>query len=85
MDEYSTFQTLITSLPATNDACERVLGLVTEIEKRASAPKSEGELKNVIKVSHAYRAQVRQQAKQELGSGKKIDTTTKKFLKSLKW
>lgn len=85
MEEYSTFKTLIASLPATNDACERVLGLVTEIEKRTSAPKNENELKNVIKVSHVYRAQVRKQAKQALDSSKKIDTTTKKFLKDLKW
>ena len=84
MEEYASFKTLVDNLPGTNDARKRVLGLTTEIEQRSSAPKSEAELKNVLKLSHAYRAQLQKQAKQALNS-KKTDTTTKAFLKNLKW
>ena len=85
LDEYALFQSLIKNMPATNDVCERALGMATEIQKRATAPKSDEQMDNIIKVTHSYRAAVRAQAKHALGNSKKADTTTKSFLKNFRW
>ena len=77
MQEYASFKSLLQEIPGTNDACERALGMVTTIEKRTTAPTSTAELANVIKITHSYRAAIRNKAKKMLAAGKKADTTTK--------
>ena len=84
MEEFALFQSLLQNIPCTNDAVERVLGMVTNIELRQSAPKSEAGINEVIKITYAYRCQVRKAAKQSLTS-KKANTTSKEFLKDFKW
>ena len=85
LDVFQSFKSLIENIPGTNDVCERALGLVTDIEKRATAPRCDAEMANIIKVTYSYRAAVRNQAKQALDNSKKADTTTKNFLKDLHW
>ena len=51
MQQYESFKILLNNIPGTNDACERVLGMVSDIEKRTTTPKSAEELRNVIKVT----------------------------------
>ena len=85
LPEFKMFQDFLESMPAINDACERVLGMTINIESRSTAPRSEDEMANVIKLNHAYREAVREKAKQTLNATKKPDTTTKKFLKTFQW
>ena len=82
---YKSYQTLIQNIPATNDRCERVLGMASEVQKRSSAPKSDGQLRTVLKVTHSYRAAVRNYAQVALNKSKKADPTTKKFMKNFDW
>ena len=82
---FESYKSLIQNIPATNDSCERVLGMVSEINKRSSAPKSDEQMNNIIKVTHSYRAAVRNHAKLALNESKKADPTTKKFMKNFSW
>ena len=85
LQEYQSLKSLLKKMPATNDSCERALGMVTAIEKRVTTPTTNTELANVIKVTHAYRAAIRNAAKNIIASGKKADTTTKQFLQNIRW
>ena len=77
---------MLDHMPAINDACERVLGMTTDIENRASAPRSDEEMANLIKLTltNVYRSELRKRVKLAL-NGKKLDTTTKQFLQIFQW